>query len=286
MQRKVAEYLPKSRWDRLSSPVAFIRCLPLLALVALLFSACTLPGMNPLPATNTPPPGLTLIAAPTETAGCYPEPDSAAARQAGQTRIATLLPGAAVLWYDGFGCTELSDGWRAEQVHPTTQISIQDSLLTVRAQKVDQVWDGLSRSDSNLVADQGILVLFQYEAGTTAPLFIYAGNWQTDSYLRVGLIINKDVENAWQVWQGFAFLSTPIDASLLRPDTPYYLMIRLSRDGQVIMWLWERDNPSNRASYQDRLPGLGASRPWTFQFQLQEGAIKIDEYFEFSFINP
>lgn len=286
MQVKVDRYLPKSRLDRHSSPVAFTRFLPLLTLVVSLLTTCTFPGTNALPATNTPPPGLTLIVAPTITAACVAEPDSATARQAGQAGIAALLPGATVLWYDGFGCTELGNGWTVEQANPTTQISILDGLLTLHTQTMEQAWDGIARSTSNLVADRGILVLFQYEAGTTAPLFIYAGDWQTDSYLRVGLIINKDVESAWQVWEGFAFLSTPIDASLLRPDTPYFLMIRLSNDGQVIMWVWEKDNPSNRASYQDRLPGAWVGRPWTFQLQLQEGAIKVDEYFEFSLVNP
>ena len=283
---KLLEHVRKSRLSHHSGSVKLVGALPLLALLAFLLSTCSFPGMNPLPATNTPAPGLTLIAPPAATAVCFAEADSAAARQAGQTRIATLLPDAAVLWYDGFDCPERGDGWTVEQANPTTQISILDGLLTVRAQKADQVWDGIARSSSSLVADQGILVLFQYEVGTTAPLFIYTGDWQTQSYLRAGLIINNDVENAWQVWEGFAFLSTPLDSGVLRPDTPYYLMIRLSSDGQVIMWVWERDNPSNRANYQNRLPITSVGRPWTFQFQLQEGSIKIDEYFEFSFVNP
>jgi hypothetical protein len=100
------------------------------------------------------------------------------------------------------------------------------------------------------------------------------------------LAINNDVQNTWQIWDGLSFLSFPIATNVLRPDTLFYLMIRLSNDGQVTMKVWEKDNPNNYADYQDTMPGFWVGRRWAFQFQLQEGAIKIDDYFEFSLGNP
>jgi hypothetical protein len=289
VQIKAAEYLRKSQGKQRSRLIRWIRSLALLALMALLLTGCTFPLENVVPiATSTIPasPAPALSAAPTEIETCFTEFDSAVALQFAQARIATLLPGTQVTWYDSFGCTELGDDWTVGHANPTSQISVVDGLLTMRSQKVAQDWDSVGRSTANLVADQGMLIQFQFEAGTTAPLFIYVGDWQTENYLRAGLTINKDVENVWQIWEGFAFLSFPVASNVLRPDTPFYLMVELSNDGQVTMRVWERDNPNNQAVYQDRMPGLWVGRRWASMFQLQEGAIKIDEYFEYSLGNP
>jgi hypothetical protein len=223
--------------------------------------------------TNTPQPTMT---------SCVTDPSSDSTLRPVQDRASTLVPGAKVTWYDGFDCDLLHNEWGLGHENPTMKTIIDDGVLKISQQKVENTWTGLGHTSSGLGDNKGMLLLFQYEAGTTAPLFIYTGTWQSPGYRRWGLGITADPQPGWEGWEGSRWMGSSLPGNVLRPDTPFYLQISMNNNGEVTMKVWEKDNPNNHADFKRQMPASWVGRRWISLFQLYEGTLEIDEYFEFS----
>ena len=98
--------------------------------------------------------------------------------------------------------------------------------------------------------------------------------------------INNDPGNMWQGWDGTKWVSSGFPKNVLRSDTPFYLMIRLNDDGMLTTKVWEKYNPKNSVTLQRKMQSGSIGHSWASEFQLVEGMLQIDEYYEFSFKKP
>jgi len=249
-----------------------------------------------IPSTSTKIPTATETATlfptntpfPSPTPACPPQPDSQVTLNAAQENIATLVPDAKVTWYDNFKCEDMGYGWYGWEAsgnnNPTTKVNVSNSIVTFSAQKVKNIWNGMGRTANSLGDQKGFLVLFRYQAKTTANLFFHTGTWQASDYRRWGL--STMYSNEWQGWQGFNWLHSSISSKILQPDTWYYLLVMLDKRGQVTMKVWEKDDPTNRADFKKVMPSSWIGHQWGFMVQVYEGTLEMDEYQELSFDTP
>jgi hypothetical protein len=279
--------------------VLLILCISLFAI-----SACDARDVSPKPsatftstpilptATNTPTATLTPTPSqtplPSATPTCPPRPDSQTTLNTVQEETTALIPGARVTWYDDFKCQDLSYGWvEGSPSNPSMKIDVFNSVVTLYAQKVENIWDGITRTSVSLGDNKGFLILFRYQVKTTANLFFHTGTWQAPDYKRWGFSTTNVPTNVfWQGWQGTNWLSSYIPRRVLRPDEWYYLFVRMGKSGRVIMRVWEKDDPTNHADFQKRMSSNWIGQHWQFIVQVYEGTVEIDEYQEISFDNP
>jgi hypothetical protein len=227
--------------------------------------------------TITPMPSMTSTPANTATPTCKSTPDA----------TDTMFPGARITWYDDFECAQLNYGWGIGNTNPTLTAVVSGSVVTVHADEVKDVFDGLSRTNQNTGDNSGILMLFRIQEGTSANLFINTGMWETSDYRRWGLDIGNTSfqKTLWEGWdgQGWKWLSENFPTKLLQPGKWYYLFIRLGDAGQVTMKVWDKDDPSRHADFQRNMGSTWAKRKWVSMFQVYKGTLEIDEYQEMIF---
>jgi hypothetical protein len=230
------------------------------------------PTARPFPtATPTPP--------------CVPAIGSDAMRTV-QKEVDALLPGATVVWYDDFLCSDWNYGWGVGYQNPNTSVSISDGVLTFRTKAVKDVWDGIGRTEWNIQDRTGILVLFRSEEKTSANLFIHTGTWQTSDFRRWGFEIRL-AESRKAIWSGFEgtdWIDGGSPAAGVSPDIWYYLFIGLGDAGQVTMKVWEKDQPEKHSDFYRVMGSSWTGRRWRSLFQVYDGAIQLDRYMEVAFV--
>jgi hypothetical protein len=230
-------------------------------------------------------PTATLRPSFTPTPPCVPPTGSRAMRDA-QEEMDALISGSTAIWFDDFLCSDIGYGWGVGYENVNTRVTVADGVLTFRTQEVKDVWDGVGRTEWNIQDRTGILLLFRAQGGTSANFFIHTGTWQTSDFRRWGFEIRL-VEQRKALWSGFEGTSW-IDGGSpemgVKPDAWYYLFIRLGEAGQVTMKIWEKDNPARHADFLQAMGSGWTGRRWWSLFQVYDGTIQIDKYWEAAFV--
>ncbi|MGB7537491.1 MAG: hypothetical protein WBM17_03025, partial [Anaerolineales bacterium] len=87
----------------------------------------------------------------------------------------------------------------------------------------------------------------------------------------------------WSGWEGTTWMSGYVPANVYKPNLWYYLLIRLGDAGQVTMKVWEKDHPENHGDFQRTMNASWIGRRWWSLFQVYDGTIQIDRYWEAAF---
>jgi hypothetical protein len=205
--------------------------------------------------------------------------------RAAQKEAEALIPGGNVIWFDDFLCADWSYGWGSGGENPRMQITVSDGVATIRTERYDEIWEGLSRTNSVLREGTGYLVLFRYEDGTTGNLALASGRWQTPSN-RSWMLALKFEQRQWATWEGWEgtdWMSSPYPYSMLRADAWFYLQMHFEEGGRLSAKVWEKDRLENQAEFHRNFGSNWAELPWTTLFQVYEGAVSLDRYWEIKF---
>jgi hypothetical protein len=235
-------------------------------------------------ATLTPLP--TFTRQPTTTDVCPTQPGSANTVANVQERIEALVPGARVVWYDDFICHDYSYGWWTPNTNPTSLITISDSILTIQAERIPDTAGALIRNSKDIYDNNGVLVLFRYEKGSSVNLLIDAGEWLESSYRGWGLAVNGDNygNNFWIRWTGKYLTPTDFPVNILKPDSWYYLLIRLGKNGDVTMRVWNKNRQTQNTEFHLALGKDWVGKYWKAGFQVPGGKLDVDEYIQLIFM--
>ena len=223
---------------------------------------------------------------PTATDICPPKPGSADTVAEVQARTEALVPGARVVWYDDFICRDYSYGWWVLNSNPTSSITISDSLLTLKADRISDTAIALLRNLKDIYDNNGVLVLFRYQKGSSVTLFIEAGEWLSQSYRCWGLAVNGDNfgNNFWIRRTGKYLTTSDIPINFLKPDSWYYLLIRLGKNGDVTMKIWNKIRQKQSIEFHLALGEDWVGKYWTAELQVPGGKLEVDEYFQLNFL--
>jgi hypothetical protein len=246
--------------------------------VAAVFRRTQIPTAEPKPALTRRPSG-------TPTVACVP-PLGSAEMQAVQAEADSLIPGGTVIWFDDFTCSELGYGWGYGRENPNTRVSVSDGVLTFTTKAAGDVWDGVIRNDRNIQDRTGFLVLFRFAAGTSANLFATSGDWQADNFRRWGLEFRWDpaFHAEWNLWQGKNSTPWAVSGIALTPGTWYYLLVRIDENAGVGLKVWPKENPEETAEFQRTMDSSWKGRRWGTLFQVYDGTLELDRYWEAAFV--
>ncbi len=250
----------------------------------------TAPALSPTTEstrTETAPqiPSVTRRPSSTPAPPCVPPLGSDAMRTV-QEEADTLVPGATVTWYDDFNCSDLSYGWGVGYLNPNTKVTVIDGVLTFSTREENDVYDGIGRTESNIQDRTGILILFRFSDGAAANLFIHTGTWQTQNFRRWGMQFHYDPQlfPTWNYWKGINGMGEYFPEYVMRPDAWFYLMIRLGESGDITMKVWEKDQPENHTDFRRSVDSTWAGRRWWALFQVVNGTLELDRYWEAAFV--
>lgn len=203
-----------------------------------------------------------------------------------------MVPGAKVIWYDSFECSDLSYGWNIRRSGLGTIIKVSNGMVRISAQKADDVWvDGIYRATRSIQDGQGVLVLFRYETGVVGyPMFIEVGEHKKSNYRGWGLMISDDPTDAypgqrWDGWEGIPYVGEPL-ATTLRPGEWHYLLMQLGKNGELICRVWERNDPSRQTELRKVRNANWIGLQWRPHVTVHSGVVEIDEYQELEFASP
>ncbi len=196
-----------------------------------------------------------------------------------------MVPGAEVLWFDDFLCDRLDDGWGTGGSNLNMKISVSDGIVSIHTEKYNDIWEGLGRTQSSLHDDMGILALFRFKEQTIGNLALVTGTWQTPS--NHSWMLELRFENTqtagWGGWEGTRWTGGNFTPGTLRPDTWYYVLLRMGDSGKFTGKVWEKDFPDHHADFFRYVNSGWAGLHWSALFQVYEGTMDLDRYFEVSF---
>jgi hypothetical protein len=236
--------------------------------------------------TGTYTPTVTRRPSATPTPPCVPPLGSDAMRDV-QEEADSLIPGGTVIWYDDFICNDLSYGWGVGSINPNTTVTVSDGVMTFSTRETQDIWDGINRMEMSIQDGSGILVLFRFWNQTSANFFISTGTWWESDYRRWGFEIQKEpsLAGTWVGWAGITgFTNGYVPTKILVPQNWYYLLIRLEETGRVTMKLWDKEQPGNNAEFHQILDSSWTGHRWGTLFQVYDGTIQIDRYWEAAFV--
>jgi hypothetical protein len=271
------------------APIAVLSCSLTNSIFPGRIAATTMPAAAATAAASerqTPDPTVTRRPTASPTPLCVPALGSEAMKVV-QSEADVLIPGGAVIWFDDFLCGDLSYGWGTGDSNPTMKITVSDSIVTITARKYGEIWEGLSRAGSTLQDQTGYLVLFRSTGGTTGNLALVTGDWQTPSNRSWMLSIRSESSQwaDWEGWEGTEWMNGPFPYSMLRPGAWYYYLIQLEKGGKITAMVWEKDRPENRTEFHRTFGSKWEGLKWSTLFQVYEGTIELDRYWEAAFVD-
>jgi hypothetical protein len=199
--------------------------------------------------------------------------------------LPVVLPGADVVWFDDFHCYKLDDGWGHGHDNPDLEVFTDHGVVVIRAEKYDEVWDGLGRMESGIRDGMGFLVLYRFREGTTGNLTMVTGTWQTPSNHSWMLALRYDAMQIaqWEGWEGTSWMEEEFRDGVLRPDVWFHLLIGMEGDGRLVSRIWEKDSPEHSVESGRLMDSGWVGRSWAGLFQVYEGTMELDWYMEVAF---
>jgi hypothetical protein len=271
-------------------------CLFLL-LLAIILASCASPMAIPSPVreseptdsslspspVNTATPNPPPVFSPTPAGPCPANPGSGQNAALGQSGVDPIIPGTRVTWFDDFLCPDYRYGWWTPNTFPS--ITIADGHAAIQANRSPNPPGALIRNAPDIHDGSGVLVSFRYSYGSSANFLLDAGTWLEDSYRGWALSINGDEQghHYWDRWTGKYLVTTNIPAGILKPDTWYFLLLRLEDAGGITMKVWNKELPGQAAEFHLTLGSEWTGRNWKMQFQVSGGKVEVDQYWQMVF---
>ncbi|MBC8509463.1 MAG: zinc ribbon domain-containing protein [Chloroflexi bacterium] len=124
---------------------------------------------------------------------------------------------------------------------------------------------------------EAILILFQFDKQGDVLTMLETGFWETSSYRRWGMFsavgyFRSDTYLGAD-WRGEPILEGNI---LAKPDTWYYLLLAVGRDGNFAMKVWERDDITKNAEYWELDESQWENKKWSFLLSNWGGDVTLD----------
>jgi hypothetical protein len=202
-----------------------------------------------------------------------------------QKEVDSLIPGADVLLFDDFQCDRLDDEWGMGGMNPKQQIVVSNGIVSIHAEKYNDLWVAIARTHSSLHDDMGILALFRFKEKTIGnpALVNVAGQISSIRSWMLELRFENTQTAGWVSWEGTDWAGGFLPPGTLRPGTWYYLLLRMGPSGKYTGKVWEKDFPEKSADFYRFVNSGWAGLHLNAALQVYEGTIDLDRYFELSF---
>src|SRR5260221_12314192 len=158
-----------------------------------------------------------------------------------------------------------------------------DNGLEVTGDKTN--WTGPDNVHGDLRTNSGALLLFKYSADPVTNIItgLNSGVRDATDYREWMFQIAPGNHKSFGFRVG-TVLSFPTNFST-KPNTWYYLLVRIGSDGQFNAKLWERDHPATYVANLAMTPtgGNWDNRKWTYGFGIFSGTVAVRLYEELLF---
>jgi tetratricopeptide (TPR) repeat protein len=143
-------------------------------------------------------------------------------------------------------------------------------------------WETYLEYQTPLHEGEGVLLLFKYDPDAKFVVGLEIEEWGTLSFRRWGIHVDVPEDLKTNIYEG----SSSIGGQSLRgsnPDTWFYLLLAAGQNGEFLMRVWERDNPSEMSEYRREFGEEWRELPWYFVIGDGEGKLYIDSFTKLAF---
>ncbi len=199
-------------------------------------------------------------------------------RASAQDDRSLMIGGAVeVTFSDDFGGSRLSDDWTIWSEPP--QVNAGQMILEGR-----RSWQtAVTRPD--ITVNEGVLQLFQYQTGTI-ELFLDYGDYSDPSYRNWHFTAYGG--DTWQIYTSAGARGAQkatYQSAQLRPDTWYYLLLRLADRQRFYIQVWERDSLTDYVLNAEIIPAGDGwdGNSWWFGYKVFDGSLTVNAFQELRF---
>ena len=126
------------------------------------------------------------------------------------------------------------------------------------------------------------IVLFKTVGGTEFNIGYHTGDYRTESLRRVSY---NSSNGMWDIYIGEEdkYNQHPVEVwkdLRLHFEAWHYFSITRTTNGELLLKLWERDDPASMIEFQRNMGGEWGALPFTFFVDFQAGSFLLDEYQE------
>jgi len=221
---------------------------------------------TPIPPTDTPVPTATPTKLPTVTPTPTIEPPSVTTE---------FLTDVKILSYDSF---ENMNNWDWD----SQTGNINNGVFEMQGKSF---WGSSFSLKQKLVDGDGVMLKFKLQKVSGESEFVFlTGDWQTDSFRQFGIYNSKRPKA--DLFQGKNGLGgNNLNGNLtLQPDTWYYIIMAIGKNGEFLAVMWDPNNEGHRAVYNETINEKWVGKNWTFMPKANEGeTLYVDEFYRISF---
>jgi len=188
-------------------------------------------------------------------------------------RLTVKLP-LAETWHDDFSAINPYWSTSGSVTSANNQIVLATSASTTLS--------ALAGTSPTLTDGEGVTVTFKVnnpDSTSWNKLYVDTGTYGQASYRRWGLNVSQGMVR-WEKWDGVT--STGLDLMPAKNNTWYQAVLVADGAGQMLLVVWERDNPTAQAKFIQIYPQW-AEQAWTFKvarYNTGGGDLTLDEYGE------
>jgi hypothetical protein len=191
--------------------------------------------------------------------------------------VAEVLSGARLTYQNGFNQLP-SSKWE----YDSRYVDLSNGVAAINGNEYDYPYIAY-KIDQGIGEGHAILMLFKYYPGARWSFSLLSGYFGTTEFRQWG--IDDDGEKYIAVGSGEWSSMQGLSGNLsLRPNTWYYLLLGVDNGPRFIGYLWERDNPSQKAQIQQSFIGnQWGDRDWVVWINGFSEVLTIDEFAEIRF---
>jgi hypothetical protein len=182
-----------------------------------------------------------------------------------------------IISYDGFDSGS-EDSWE----FVSDRVGIEDEMVQM---------DGKIYRDTRIVqtdpinTGEGVIFDFKYSFGSQLYAYLDYSMFIKDDYKRFGVETGTNTQT--NIRNGIELIPPALLVGNLtpKPDTWYSMLIAVDEAGELLVMIWDPENPESKIRYYGNFNEDWENIPWQFAVSINKGNLSIDNYRKFTFTN-
>ncbi len=229
---------------------------------------------TPLP-TNLPTATPTSTITPTASPSASPSPTASMTIEPPGDPISQFVDGMKIISYDGFD-SGTENGWE----FVSDRVVIEDDMVQM---------DSKIYRDTRLIQNdpintgEGVIFDFKFNFGSQLYAYLDHSMFIKDDYKRFGVETGTNTQT--NIRDGIELVSPALLVGNItpKPDTWYSMLLAVDEAGEMLVMIWDPENPTSKIRYYGNFNEDWENLPWQFAVSINKGNLSIDNYRKFTF---
>jgi len=231
--------------------------------------------------TSTPLPTKPPTDTPTSTTTPTASPSASPSLTASMTiappgdPISQFVDGMQIISYDGFD-SSTENGWELV----SDRVVIEDGMVQMGS-KIYR--DTRLIQNDPINTGEGVIFDFKFDFGSQVYAYLDYSMFIKDDYKRFGVETGTNTQT--NIRNGIELVNPALLVGNMtpKPDSWYSMLLAVDEDGELLVMIWDPENPGTKIRYFGNFNKEWENLPWQFAVSINKGNLSIDNYRKFTF---